>query len=245
MKKILLPAFLVSISALTFNTVMNAQCFHRGTLILSVSEGSTYADYKTIGTYNSLPSPSTGSYRTMQGNGESKPTPVLHHAGCDGTRDPFIIEYGITNRIGIGFTMGNDIFNLNPSEFYGFDNVNHQVKAKTSELTFDSNYHFFVNKRLDMSVCGSFGMFGVGFNGNYNNSNDSPKYNYSSSGKLVRGGVRVHYYFAKRLGAFGMVSTFAGSSSPGKDATTNTVANNTTTKIKGQAIEAGLCFRLF
>ena len=245
MKKNLLSAFLVSISVLTFNTVMNAQCFHRGTLIFSVSEGSTYADYKTIGTYNSTPSSSIGSYRTMQTAGESKPTPVLHHAGCDGTRDPFIIEYGITNRIGIGFTSGADIYNLNPSQFYGFDNVNHQIKAKTSEFTFDSNYHFFVNKRLDMSVCGSFGLFGVNFNGNYNNSNDSPKYNYSAGGKMVRVGVRVHYYFAKRLGAFGMVSTYAGSSSPNKNVSTNTVANNTTTTIKGQAIEAGLCFRLF
>ena len=244
MKKKLLSALLVSVSVLAFNSTMNAQAFHKGSLIVSVSEGSTYGYYKTIGTYSSAGSSAPGSYRSVQNNGESNPV-VVHQEFNEGARDPFILEYGITNRLGIGFTSGNDIFSVSPTKFYGFDNENHQIKAKTSEFTFDSNYHFFVTKRLDLSVCGSFGLFGVDFKGKYNNSSDSQKYNYSAGGGMVRGGVRVHYYFYKRLGAFGMISTYAGSCTPNKNVSTNTVGANTTTKVKGQAIEAGLCFRFF
>ncbi|MGZ4073443.1 MAG: hypothetical protein ACXVDZ_08010, partial [Bacteroidia bacterium] len=196
--------------------------------------------YTTSGTYATTAT-STGSYRSMENNGESKP--IVHHECHDGTRDPFIIEYGITNRIGIGLTSGNDIFNVNSSKFYGFTTSdNNLVKTKTSEFTFDSNYHFFVTKRLDLSVCGSFGLFGVDFHGKQNS--DGNVYNYSANGGIVRGGLRVHYYFYKSLGAFGMVSTYAGSCSP-NDASKTTVATNTSTKIKGQAIEAGLCYRFF
>jgi hypothetical protein len=59
---------------------------------------------------------------------------------------------------------------------------------------------------------------------------------------MARTGLQVRYYFLKRLGAFGMISSYYGNSSP-KDVKGNTVGANYSTKISGSSIEAGLCYR--
>lgn len=204
---------------------INAQkAFNRGSLLISISEGHTAATYKT----------------TISPVNDLKPAPVASE-NMIGVRDPLIIEYGITDRISIGLTSGNDIFKVKPSKFYGFSNSNDKVVAKTGELTFDSNYHFLVNKRLDVSACFSFGIFLVGYSGK---EEDVRPYKYEAVGGMVRGGVKARYYFYKRFGAFGMISSFAGAASP-KDIKDNTVGKNYSTSIKGSTIEAGLCYRFF
>jgi hypothetical protein len=222
MKKI----FTSSLSIFTFILLINchyssnAQAYRKGSLLVSISEGSTLANYIT--------------------NDISGPKPSLIHRDCiRGDRDPLIIEYAVSNRWGLGLTMGGDVFNVNSSKYYGFSTSDNIVKMKTNEVTFDCSYHVFVNKRLDLSVFASGGMFSVASKGN----DGDITYNYTSNGNIVRYGTRVRYYFFKRFGAFGMISSFYANSSP-KDVKTNTVANTYSTKINGMAIEGGLCFRI-
>ncbi len=213
--------FIGLVSFLFATTITNAQCFRKGTLIVGISEGSTKAFYST----SDISTP--------------KPTPVKKKC-MDGVRDPLVIEYGVSNRWSIGLTSGNDIFTVNSNDFYGFSTTSNKVDVKTSELTFDVNYHFYVSKKLDLSVFSGCGAFSVAVKGNDNDN----YYNYTANGNIVRVGTRARYYFYKRLGAFGMVSSYNGKSSP-KDVRGNTVGNNYSTKINGFAVEMGLCYRFF
>lgn len=212
---------IITISLLiVFQFSTNAQAFRKGSLLISISEGSTLANYVT--------------------SDISGPKPVLIHKDCiHGDRDPLIIEYAVSNRWGLGLSSGNDIYKINPSQYYGFSTNDNQIKIKTSEVTFDCSYHVFVNKRLDLSVFASGGIFSVSTKG----SDGDISYNYTSNGTIARYGTRVRYYFFKRLGAFGMISSFVSSSSP-KDTKTNTVAKTYSTKVNGMTIEGGLCFRI-
>ncbi len=216
-----------SLSVVTFiilmslNLSVNAQAFRKGSLIIGISEGSTIANYTTRVT-----------------GGEN---PGLIKSDCmPGVRDPFVIEYGVSNRWSVSLCSGNDIFNVNPSKYYGFSTSNNQVKVSTSEFAAECSYHVFVNKRLDLSVFASTGLFSIKIKGNDGDN----FYNYSSNGTIVRYGTRVHYYFFKRLGAIGMISSYIANSSP-KDVKDNNVAKNYSTAINGIAIEGGLCYRLF
>jgi hypothetical protein len=197
-----------------------AQCYRKGSLLISITEGSTFANYKTTDI------------------SESKPK-LVHESFMMGDRDPLILEYAVSNRWGIGFSSGADIFRVNSNSFYGFSSGDDALKVTTSEFTFDVNYHVYVNKKLDLSMFTSVGAFSVGFNGN----NSDMSYNHSSSGTIVRYGTRARYYFYKRLGAIGMISSYAANSSP-KNVKGNTEAKNYSTSINGMAIEMGLCFRI-
>lgn len=198
----------------------SAQAYKKGNLTISVSEGSTFANYSTTN------------------EGGTKPVSV-YNEGMPGVRDPFAIQYGVSNRWSIGLTSGNDIFTVNPSKFYGFTTSDNKVTVTTNELTFDVNYHVFVNKRLDLSVYASTGLFSISIKGN-----DGDKfYKHQSNGTIVRYGTKAHYYFFKRLGAVGMISSYLANSSP-KDVKGNNEAKTYSTKINGVAIEAGLCFRI-
>jgi len=188
--------------------------------MISISEGSTFANYATDDV------------------GGTKPVPV-HSEFTPGLRDPLVIQYGISNRWSIGLSSGNDVFTVNPSTFYGFSTSDNKVDVKTSELTFDVNYHVLVNKRLDLSVYVSTGMFSIKMKGNDGDN----FYNHESNGTIVRYGTRAHYYFFKRLGAVGMISSYLANSSP-KDVKGNNIAKSYSTKLNGVAIEAGLCFRI-
>ncbi len=198
----------------------DAQCFRKGSLLISVTEGSTFANYKTSDI------------------SESKPK-VVHESFMMGDRDPLVLEYAVSNCWGIGFSSGADIFRVNSSSFYGFSSGDQPLKITTSEFTFDVNYHVFVNKKLDLSIFTSAGAFSVAFKGN----NSDVSYNHSSTGTIIRYGTRARYYFYKRLGAIGMISSYAANSSP-KDVKGNTEAKNYSTSINGMAIEMGLCFRI-
>lgn len=219
MKKI----FTCSLSVLFVLLISNlsyAQAFRKGSLIISISEGHTLANYRT----NDI----SGGTKKMVANDV-----------IIGVRDPLIIEYGVSNHWSIGLSSGNDIFTINPSKFYGFNTSDNKVKVSTSEFSFECSYHVFVNKKLDLSVFASTGLFSINMKGNDNDM----FYNHTSNGTIVRYGTRVHYYFFKRLGAVGMISNYLANSST-KDVEGNNIAQNYSTSINGIAIEAGLCFRL-
>jgi hypothetical protein len=216
----------LGLSALFFMNISNmrAQAFRKGNLIVSISEGSTRATYKTTNIASETPY----TYRTQE---------------IDGTRDPLILEYAVGQRWGIGFTSGADIFNVNPKQFYGFDVPDETVKAMTSELTFDLNWHAFINDRLDLSVFGSVGAFSMNMHGNQSDIN----YDYTASGGILRVGTRARYYFWRRVGVMGMWSNYVASASPQQackaDANVNTVGQNYSTSLNGGAYEIGLCYR--
>lgn len=211
---------LLLICALIFFTSAHAQCFRKGSLLISVSEGSTFSNYTT--------------------NDVSGSKPVLVHSEfIRGDRDPLIIEYALTKHLGLGMSAGTDIFQVNAARFYKVDAANNSMKVFTNELTFDVNYHVFVNKRLDLSVFLSSGLFTI----NYKNKQGDIDQQYNASGNILRFGTKARYYFWKRLGAFGMISSYAGTTSP-KNVQGNTIAQHYATSVDGMAIEAGLCFRI-
>ena len=202
------------------STRSNAQAFHKNVFLLSLSEGHSLINYTT---------------KTGEGSEQSRV-----HRGCiHGDRDPIIIEYGISNHWGVGLTSGKDIFEINPADFYGFSVSSGKIKSNSNEFTIDGNYHFFVNKRLDLSVFTSLGGFSVDFkgvdNGDYN-------YSYKANGNIIRVGSRARYYFWRHLGVFGMVSSYAASCNT-KNVTDNTVGKGYTTSINGFTVEMGVCYR--
>ncbi len=124
-----------------------SQSFKQGSFNISISGGSTNANYNTT-----FKGPKT------EGSG--------HRKNMDGIRDPLILEYGLTKHIGIGVSTGNDIFEINPQIYYGFSLPgNKPVTVNTSEFNFDLNYHFYSNEMFDFSSFSSIGTFGVNFSG--------------------------------------------------------------------------------
>lgn len=205
---------------LGFSYTIQAQAFRKGSLLVSISEGSTYSNFKTTD------------------NTPNKPA-VVKSDVMPGTRDPLIVEYGLSNKFSIGLTSGTDVYNINTTKFYGVDNGNKLAKLNTSEFTVDCGYHFFVNKRLDLSVFTAMGVFSVAMKG----GSGDVAYKYTANGNIVRVGMRARYYFFRRLGAFGMLSSSAANATT-KGIKGNTAANNYSTCINGFTIEAGLCFRI-
>ena len=199
--------------------ISNAQSFKKGSFLLSISEGSTRANYSTSTNF----------------------THSMVNSDMDGVRDPLFIEYGISNKWGIGLSTGNDLFNVDSKKFYGFNTENNKpLSVKTSEFTFDLNYHLFSSKRTDFSLYGSIGSFGVSYSEKVGNAN----YTYQSKGGIVRVGGKLRYYFWKRLGVMAMYSLYSANSSPVIRPTISE-APNYSTQIKGSAFEFGLCFRFF
>lgn len=197
----------------------SAQAFRKGSLLISITEGSTYANYTT---------------KDISGN---KPVLMKSKLMC-GERDPLIFEYGLSNKWGVGFSFGADIFKVNSLGFYGFSTSDNYVTAITSELTVDVNYHVFVNKRLDLSVFASSGIFSIAYQGKDNDVD----YAYNAGGNIMRFGTKARYYFWKRLGAVGMISSYMASATPEKSQ--NSDLKRYSTSINGMAIEMGLCFRI-
>jgi len=201
-----------------YATSGQTDAFHKGALLVSISEGQTWANYTTENTTTNY---TDGGY---------------NHGG----RDPLFLEYGLSKRWGIGLTSGADLYNVDPSRLYGFGTPGSPVKAITSELTVDGHYHFFVTHKTDVSAFAGAGAFSVSMKGNESDYS----YKYQSSGNIIRGGVQGRYYFFKRLGFFGSLSAFAAKSSP-QGVKGNTIANDYNTNISGGALEFGFCFRFF
>jgi hypothetical protein len=211
---------ILAVNLLSFNSIYS-QAFHKGALLVSISEGSTKAKYSTSS--NSSPS-------------------RQYSSEINGVRDPFFVEFGLCNRIGIGFSSGNDIFKVNSNEFYGFKTAhNLPLEVKTSEFTFDLNYHMFSNQKIDCSVYGSFGSFSVAFK----ESLGENKINYMAKGSIVRAGTKFRYYFWNRLGALAMLSWYSGNATKPTAQSKMPEGQNYSTSIKGVAMEVGLCFRFF
>ncbi len=209
---------------MTNTSVIQGQAFHKRALLISISEGSTAAQYTTSNT-NSGSKPVTKSSSEM-----------------DGVRDPLMIEYGLCKRIGIGLTSGGDIFKVDSRAFYGFNTSdNKPLEVKTSEFTFDFNYHVYISKRLDCAAFASIGGFSVAYNTRIGENN----FKYEANGGIVRVGTKVRYYFCKRLGVLGMLSSYSGNATPEKTAKIYEGQQDYSTSISGVAMEFGLCFRFF
>ena len=202
--------------------IVFAQSFKKKGLYISLSEGVTNAKFST--SKNDFKVPSDFNIKTL-----------------DGERDPLIIEYGLNSKIGIGISMGNDIFKINPQNHYGntFKESN-KTEVKTSEFTIDLNYHLFNTYKTDISAFISLGTFSLNFKGHESDF----EYKYTSRGNLVRIGSRAKYYFSKRVGVMAMFSTFSAYSSP-KDVKETNIAKNYNTNLNGFSSEFGLCFRFF
>ena len=206
---------------LAFGQVSEAQSFKKGSLLLSVSGGSTTATYSTENT------------QTGQNAFSRK---------MDGIRDPLFVELGIGKGWGIGLSSGNDLFSMSSKDFYGFrSDGDRLLDIKTSEFTFDLNYHLYSGRRTDWSVYTSAGTFGV----DYKQQSGENTFNYSAKGGIVRVGTKLRYYFWKRLGALAMLSSYSGSAAPTRCPPTGAGVSNYSTRISGTALEFGLCFRFF
>ena len=214
-------------------TQVSAQSFKRGTFLVGMSEGSTSAYMVT-----------DHKGQKQQGN---------RTVACrKGERDPLSLEFGISDKLGIGVTMGTDIFQVDPEKFYGFSLPSgRNITLYTSELTFDLNYHIYSNNKADFSAFVSMGTFSTCFKGKENLSSVNEltgqsewTYQYQSRGQIFRTGTKAKFYFTRRVGALGMFSIYHGESSSG-GIKGNTVAKNYRTNLSGVATEFGLCFRFF
>jgi len=219
MKKLYAIVFGPLCSFLLMGSDAAAQAFRKGSLLVSLTEGTTWSKYSTRNT-------NAGS-------------DVMHSDNINGDRDPLTVEYGLSDKWGIGLNMGGDLFKVDPNKFYGFETSHHYVTAIMSEFTIDGNYHFFVTKRLDLSAFASVGVSSVSFKGN----DGDHAYKYESGGLLGRTGMKAKYYFFRRLGATAMLSAFSTKCST-EDVKDNTVGQGYSTTIKGAALEFGLCYRI-
>lgn len=216
MKKIYFSFSALAILVLSFSNTGYSQAFRKHSFVIGVSEGSTFSHYSTF---------------TAEGPVSEEP---IH-----GVRDPFTLEFGLTNKWGIGVNMGNDIFDIDPSRFYGTDAYTTANKSVTSEFTLDLHYHFFVTQKTDLSMVGSFGSSSVTMKEKVKDADGL----YSASGNIVRCGLVAKYYFWKHLGVQGMLTSYsANCSTPIKDSP-STFGKGYSTSIRGTAIEFGLCYR--
>lgn len=211
-----------------------AQSFKQGSFNISISGGSTTANYATK--YKGDVKNGSGSRRTIEG-----------------IRDPLILEYGLTKHWGIGMSLGNDIFEVDPLTYYGFALPSgKKVVANTSEFNFDLSYHIYSNERYDLSTFTSIGSFSVNFTGKETipatGEAQIPQdfnYNYTAKGNIGRIGIRNKFYIFRRIALMTMVSVYSGNANTGRLCGTKTnVGNNYSTRITGYASEFGLSFRI-
>jgi hypothetical protein len=200
---------------------MNAQSFKRGSFVINLSEGSTTAKYST-----------TSGIHTLESENGSTGEII-------GVRDPLTIEYGLSNRWGIGSTWGTDFYYLNPAAFYGFRVSGNKVKVSTDEYTINGSYHFFITKRIDLAAVTSFGTLSVAMKG----SDNDFSYQYKASGAILRLGIHARYYVYKRIGVLAMLTTYTSSCNT-QGIKGNTVGSGYKTGISGHALEFGLCYRV-
>jgi hypothetical protein len=222
MKKLVYSAVALLFFLSAFTSSAQRQAFHKGAFLLSISEGSTTANYSTSNTTNL-----------------SQPREKFS-CEMDGIRDPLFIEYGLSKRWGIGLSSGADIFSVNSFDYYGFKTPeNKPLTVTTSEFTFDLNYHLYISKRFDWSVYSSLGSFSVGFKQQVGETN----YDYKAKGGIFRVGTKFRYYFWKRLGFMMMLSSYSGNASPKQGSAIHEGGQTYSTNISGTATEWGLCFR--
>ncbi|HOZ86634.1 MAG TPA: hypothetical protein PL029_02700 [Bacteroidia bacterium] len=221
--------------------------FHKYALTVSITGGSTRAVYSTKNNR-----PSDLSVRD-------------HRQNMDGIVDPLILEFGISDRFGIGFTAGADIYKIDAKKFYNYDAQYESGKlpAYAHYFTFDFNYHPYVDRKIDLSYSAGIGTLKVNVfdcpaeqaaaldaesaenNEIASSGGDIQKYNqYVARGPMLRAGVKLRYYFWRRLGIMGMVTGFTGKANT-LNKSDNNFGKDYSTSISGVATELGICFRFF
>jgi hypothetical protein len=149
LKTIKIIACFILMAAINFS--LNAQSFKKGSLVLTLSEGGTSANYVT------------------HSSGDAEHPGFENRGHLCGERDPIFLEYGLSSKWGIGIYSGNDIFRLNPEKFYGFKPETGEAAAKneidviSEDVNLEGVYHFFVNEKFDVSAFSSAGLFSVSF----------------------------------------------------------------------------------
>jgi hypothetical protein len=171
-----------------------------------------------------------------------------------GRIDPFIMEYGLTDKIGVGFSHGGENYDIDANAYYkaNMPQDNKTMWASTKYLTADLSYHPYTTKRLDVSLFGSVGCFKV-FGEIYQQNMDwchptDALYSYEGHGGIVRGGVRSRYYFSKRFGVMAMGYAFNGVAKEKRKPSPITDQPNNSgnwTILAGAGMEFGICFRIF
>jgi hypothetical protein len=170
-----------------------------------------------------------------------------------GVIDPFIMEYGINDKLGVGFSRGGENYNINANKFYNADvsESDAMMMASTKYLTADLSYHLYSTKRFDVSLFGSLGYFKV-LGDCYALSDTScyttSVYKYEGKGAIIRGGVRSRYYFSKRFGVMAMLYSFTGFAKEKRKPSDPSDAVNTSgysSLLTGGGLEFGICFRIF
>lgn len=195
-----------------------AQSFRKGSLLVSISGGDTYANFST----------------SHRGNNEIK----AEKQNMAGIRDPLIVEYGVTDQIGIGFSSGVDYYKVDPLKFYGYNSLHKKIEVATGEVTGDLNYHFFTTNVFDLCLYGSAGLFSTSFDDNTLGENKN-----NSVGGILRAGTRARIYVYKGVAIMFMWSTFTSSATPKFDDET-TAGKAYNTNIKGYATEFGLSYHI-
>jgi len=195
--------------------------------------------------------PSSAIYSTRTNDNKAVHTDKLR-----GSIDPLIMEYGISDRLGIGFSRGGENYDVNINDFYKANapEGHEYMWTSTKYLTLDFSYHPFVTKRIDVSLFSSIGYYTVSGNWYNNSYNTSPAYSepfsfsYRGKGAVARAGVRTRIYLTKRFGVMGMLYAFNGyAKERQKPSTISDAPNNTgySTMLTGAGAEFGICFRLF
>ncbi len=209
MKKLLLVSALISAGAFA-----NAQSFQKGRFFIQISEGGTTTHIAT--------------------DGDSR-----HHGDEGGDRDPLTIEYGLTDKVGVGLNIGTDLYKVDASKYFGFEPRSKYAQMFFSETTLDFNYHFYNTKKLDLSSFFSVGLAVTTLKGD---DFGEGGYQYNAKGNIVRTGAKMKYYFSRRFGIMAMVSGYTAKCSPFA-VSGNNVAKNVTTNLTGWAFEFGPCFK--
>jgi hypothetical protein len=220
---------------------VSPKAFYKGALVTSITGGPSHAIYTTF----------------------SSDHKVVNSDMAHGAIDPFIMEYGFTNKVGFGFSRGGERYSINANEYYNTNlpEGSDLMSVQTKYTTFDVSYHPFTTKCIDLSVFGGTGLFKVTgtaaqmwtMNTSSGSSNSSTSgfdqsFNYFGRGIITRVGVRTRIYFSQRFGFMAMVYGFNGIVKDRQAASTISDQKNGSgyaTMLTGRGMEFGLCFRIF
>jgi hypothetical protein len=225
---------LLSLGSLAQQTEITPKAFYKRCLVTSVTGG-----------------PSKVLFTTRDNDGN-----LVKSGGEKGQIDPLIMEYGLTDKIGIGFSKGGESYLIDANNYYKADlgEKDKMMWASSKYLTADVSYHPYTTKRFDVSVFASLGYFkmcGDVYKQLDNGSYDwcgTPEFSYTGKGAIVRTGVRTRYYFSKRFGVMAMAYAFDGyAKQKHKPSPIADQPNNTgfSTMLAGGGMEFGICFRIF
>lgn len=232
-KNRILSISLVLILTLATTAQEGPKSFHKYCLITSITAG-----------------PGKALYTTRDRNDK-----IINSEILDSNIDPLVMEFGLTDKIGIGFSRGGENFNVDANKFYkqnlNSDNYGNMMWTSTKYLTLDAAYHFFTSKRLDLSFFTGIGYYKLSGNVYIPNAETinyfAPLYSYNASGGVIRSGTRARWYFSKRWGVMGMMFGYAGKVKEPYKKNSISDANGSggiSTTLIGIGHEVGICFRI-